>query len=43
MSIVLGQPATLSGDVTTLQWIKPGYEGTTEASLGYRRGRLAQG
>ena len=43
MSIVLGQPTTLSGNVTTLQWIKPGYEGTTEDSLGYHQGRLAQG
>ncbi|MDP3195447.1 hypothetical protein [Tabrizicola sp.] len=43
MSISLGQHVTLSGNVTTLQWIKPGYEAETEAALGFHRGRLAQG
>ncbi len=43
MSILLGQPVMLSGNVTTLQWIKPGYEAETEAALGFHRGRLEQG
>jgi hypothetical protein len=43
MSITLGQHVTLSGNVTTLQWIKPGAEAETEAALGFHRGRLAQG
>lgn len=43
MSISLGQHLTLSGNVTTLQWIKPGFEAQTEAALGFHRGRLAQG
>lgn len=43
MSIILGQHVTLSGNVTTLQWIKPGHEAETEAALGFHRGRLAQG
>jgi hypothetical protein len=43
MAFVLGQPATLEGDVTTLQWIKPGFEAETEAALGFQRGRLGQG
>ena len=43
MAIILGQLATLTGNVTTLQWIKPGFEADTEAALGYHRGRLAQG
>jgi len=43
MSISLGQPVTLSGNVTTLQWIKPGAEAETEAALGFHRGRLSQG
>jgi hypothetical protein len=43
MSISLGQHVTLSGNVTTLQWIKPGYEAETEAALGFHRGRLSQG
>lgn len=43
MAILLGQPITLTGNVTTLQWIKPGFETETEAALGFHRGRLAQG
>ena len=43
MSIFLGQHVTLSGNVSTLQWIKPGYDAETEAALGFHRGRLAQG
>jgi hypothetical protein len=43
MSISLGQYVLLAGNVTTLQWIKPGYEAETEAALGFHRGRLAQG
>lgn len=43
MSISLGQQVTLSGNVTTLQWIKPGHEADTESALGFHRGRLAQG
>ena len=43
MSIILGQSVVLSGNVTTLQWIKPGAEAETEAALGFQRGRLAQG
>lgn len=43
MAIVLGQPITLTGNVTTLQWIKPGFEAETEAALGYHRGRLGKG
>lgn len=43
MPIILGQPVILSGNVTTLQWIKPGHEAETEAALGFQRGRLAQG
>jgi hypothetical protein len=43
MSITLGQQVILSGNVTTLQWIKPGHEAETEAGLGFQRGRLAQG
>lgn len=43
MSIILGQHVTLSGNVTTLQWIKPGFDAETEAALGFHRGRLAQG
>jgi hypothetical protein len=43
MPIILGHPVILSGNVTTLQWIKPGSEAETEAALGFQRGRLAQG
>lgn len=43
MAITLGQLANLTGNVTTLKWIKPGFEADTEAALGYHRGRLAQG
>lgn len=43
MTILLGRPVTLTGNVTTLQWIKPGFESETEAALGFHRGRLAQG
>jgi hypothetical protein len=43
MPLILGQPMLLTGNVTTLQWIKPGHEADTEAALGYQRGRLAQG
>ncbi|MBN8633305.1 MAG: hypothetical protein J0L76_20920 [Rhodobacterales bacterium] len=43
MALILGQPISLTGNVTTLQWIKPGFEAETEAALGYHRGRLAQG
>lgn len=43
MAIVLGQPVTMTGNVTTLQWIKPGFDAETEASLGYHRGRLQHG
>jgi hypothetical protein len=41
--LVVGTPAQLRGDITTLQWIKPGYEFETESALGYHHGRLAQG
>jgi hypothetical protein len=43
MSIILGHPVILSGNVTTLQWIKPGAEAETEAALGFQRGRLGKG
>jgi hypothetical protein len=43
MPITLGHPVILSGNVTTLQWIKPGAEAETEAALGFQRGRLAKG
>ena len=43
MSIILGQHVTPSGNVTTLQGIKPGHEADTEAAVGFHRGRLAQG
>jgi hypothetical protein len=45
MSFSVGQitPNGIHGDISTLQWIKPGFENSTEASLGYRRGRLSQG
>ncbi len=33
----------LSGDVTTLNWIKSGAETTTEKNLGYRAGRFSEG
>ena len=43
MPLTLGNTETISGDVTTLQWIKPGYEGDIERALGYHPGKLAQG
>lgn len=43
MTLILGHLAVLSGNVTTLQWIKPGFETDTEAALGFQRGRLAKG
>lgn len=45
MSLVLGQVTHqgIHGDITTLQWIKPGYEDRIESSLGFARGRLSQG
>ena len=43
MPLTVGHIETISGDVTTLQWIKPGYEAETERALGYHSGKLAQG
>ncbi|WP_172330382.1 hypothetical protein [Mangrovicoccus sp. HB161399] len=39
----LGGMRDLAGNVTTLNWIKPGAERDTEACLGYAQGRLARG
>lgn len=39
----IGQVRWLSGNVTTLQWIKPGHEAETAAGLGYDRDRLSRG
>lgn len=43
MPLTVGHIETIPGDVTTLQWIKPGYEAETERALGYHSGKLAQG
>jgi hypothetical protein len=43
MELKLGETVALTGNVSTLEWIKPGYERETEAALGYHPGRLAQG
>jgi hypothetical protein len=43
MARQLGETIPLGGDVTTLQWIKPGYEAETCLSLGYRIDRLSSG
>ncbi|MEO1456953.1 MAG: hypothetical protein AAFV49_05200 [Pseudomonadota bacterium] len=43
MGLKLGDVTGFEGNVTTLQWVKPGHERQTEASLGYETGRLAQG
>jgi hypothetical protein len=39
----LGKTEELTGNVTTLQWIKPGFESDTEDNLGFHRGRLSRG
>lgn len=39
----IGQVRWLTGNVTTLQWIKPGYEAETAAALGYDKNRLSHG
>ncbi|SDE31391.1 hypothetical protein [Rhodospira trueperi] len=41
--LAVGQIRGFRGNVTTLQWIKPGAERMTERSLGYHTGRLAKG
>jgi hypothetical protein len=43
MSIKVGTITSIGGNVTTLQWIKPGAEAETERAVGYHRGRLSQG
>lgn len=39
----LGSRSPFSGNITTLQWIKPGHEAETCASLGFHPGRLDRG
>ena len=45
MSFIVGQMTSqgIHGDITTLQWIAPGFEDRIESSLGFGRGRLSQG
>lgn len=44
MSFSLGAiTAPIHGNITTLNWIKPGFEQDTAKSLGYHPARLAQG
>lgn len=43
MALALGETRLFSGDVTTLQWIKPGYEAQIETALGYHHNRLING
>lgn len=43
MPLTLGNHEVVFGDITTLQWVKPGYEADTERALGYHAGKLAQG
>jgi hypothetical protein len=43
MARQLGATVPLGGDVTSLQWIKPGFEVETCRSLGYRIDRLSGG
>lgn len=44
MSFILGEKTTpQTGNITTLQWIKPGYDAETEDALGFERGRLSMG
>ena len=43
LPLILGQTELLYGDVTTLRWIKPGYEAETAAAPGYHVNKLAQG
>lgn len=42
-AFTVGEVRPLAGDITTLNWIVPGYDDSTETNLGYHAGRLAEG